>query len=82
MQIDHIRAFNVALFVALISPEPFFLIVLRSGLHFGNPASLAVGMGRSLVAAFWTLAALASLMACSSCFHGPTARSKSLAHCI
>ena len=61
MQIDHIRAFNVALFVALISPEPSFLIVLRSGLHFGKPAGLAVGMGRGLVAAFWTLAALASV---------------------
>ena len=61
MQIDHIRAFNLSLFVALISPGPAFLIVLRSGLHFGKPAGLVDKIGRGLVAAFLTLAVLASV---------------------
>ena len=31
MQIDHILAFNAALLIALISPGPAFLLVLRTG---------------------------------------------------
>ena len=61
MQIDHILAFNAALLIALISPRPAFLLVLRTGVSCGKSAGLALGAGQGVAAAFWTLAALAGL---------------------
>ena len=61
MQIDHILAFNAALLIALISPGPAFLLVLRTGVSCGKSAGLALGAGQGVAAAFWTLAALAGL---------------------
>ena len=45
MQIDHILAFNAALLIALISPGPAFLLVLRTGVSCGKSAGLALGSG-------------------------------------
>ena len=61
MQTDHILAFNAALLIALISPGPAFLLVLRTGVSCGKSAGLALGAGQGVAAAFWTLAALAGL---------------------
>jgi len=61
MQIDHILAFNAALLIALMSPGPAFLLVLRTGVSCGKSAGLALGAGQGVAAAFWTLAALAGL---------------------
>ena len=61
MQSDHILAFNAALLIALISPGPAFLLVLRTGVSCGKSAGLALGAGQGVAAAFWTLAALAGL---------------------
>jgi threonine/homoserine/homoserine lactone efflux protein len=74
MQIDHILAFNAALLIALISPGPAFLLVLRTGVSCGKSAGLALGAGQGVAAAFWTLAALAGLEGVFICFHGPIVR--------
>jgi len=63
MQIDHILAFNAALLIALISPRPAFLLVLRTGVSCGKFVGLALGAGQGVAAAFWTLAALVALVA-------------------
>ena len=66
MQIDHILAFNVALLIALISPGPAFLLVLRTGVSCGKSAGLALGAGQGVAAAFWTLGGTGRVRGCFS----------------
>jgi threonine/homoserine/homoserine lactone efflux protein len=63
MEIEHLIAFNVALFAAIASPGPALLVAIRTTLSSGRRAGIAVGSGLGLVAALWTLAALLGLEA-------------------
>ena len=61
MTIAQILAFNVALLVAVASPGPAILMVVRTTLSGGRMAGVAVGAGLALMAAMWTLMALLGL---------------------
>lgn len=56
---EHLVAFNLALVVAIASPGPALLVAMRTTLSSGRLAGVQVGAGLGLVAAGWTLAALA-----------------------
>ncbi|SCZ53756.1 Threonine/homoserine/homoserine lactone efflux protein [Epibacterium ulvae] len=61
MELTHILAFNLALFAAMISPGPAFLVVVQNTLSSGRRAGSATGFGLACVAALWTTAALLGL---------------------
>ncbi|WP_282094193.1 LysE family translocator [Epibacterium ulvae] len=61
MELTHILAFNLALFAAMISPGPAFLVVVQNTLSSGRRAGGATGFGLACVAALWTTAALLGL---------------------
>ncbi len=61
MEISHLVAFNIALFAAIISPGPAFLIAVQNTLSSGRGAGIATGVGLGLVGALWTTAALLGL---------------------
>lgn len=61
MTVEHVLAFNLALIAAWASPGPAMLVALRATLAGGRVAGMATGAGLALVAALWTLAALAGL---------------------
>ena len=61
MEASHLVAFNFALFVAIISPGPAFLVAMRNTLSSGKRAGVATGIGLGLAGAFWTGAALLGL---------------------
>ena len=61
MEVVHLAAFNVALAAAWASPGPAMLVAMRSTFSGGRRAGLATGCGLALVAAGWTLLALAGL---------------------
>ncbi len=61
MEVGHLVAFNVALAAAWASPGPAMLVAMRSTLSGGRRSGLATGCGLALVAAGWTLLALAGL---------------------
>ena len=61
MEIAHVLAFNLALFAAIVSPGPAFLIAVQTTLSSGRRAGIATGVGLGVVAALWTTAALFGL---------------------
>lgn len=63
MTIEHLVAFNIALFAAIASPGPALLIAVQTTLSSGRKAGIVIGCGLGLVAATWTLLALLGLEA-------------------
>ncbi|WP_281984996.1 LysE family translocator [Thalassorhabdomicrobium marinisediminis] len=63
MEIEHLIAFNLALFAAIASPGPALLVAIKTTLSSGRWAGIAVGTGLGMVASLWTLAALLGLEA-------------------
>ncbi len=63
MTIEHLIAFNIALFAAIASPGPALLVAIRTALSAGRNAGIAMGCGLGLMAATWTLMALLGLEA-------------------
>lgn len=63
MTFEHLIAFNIALFAAIASPGPAFLVAVRTALSAGRAAGIAIGCGLGLMAATWTLMALLGLEA-------------------
>lgn len=68
MDITHLIAFNLALFAAIISPGPAFLIAVQNTLSSGKRAGIATGIGLGFVGALWTIAALLGLDAIFTLF--------------
>lgn len=56
-------AFNAAIFGALITPGPAFLIILRSSMIDGRGMALRTGFGLACAAIVWSSCALAGLTA-------------------
>ena len=63
MTIEHLIAFNIALFAAIASPGPALLVAIQATLTSGRKAGIAIGYGLGLMAATWTLFALLGLEA-------------------
>jgi threonine/homoserine/homoserine lactone efflux protein len=63
MTLAQLLAFNVALIVAMFTPGPAFLVAAQTNLRTGRRAGIAVGSGLGLMAATWTLLALAGFAA-------------------
>ncbi len=63
MSIEHLLAFNVALFAAIASPGPALLVAIQTSLSSGRAAGVAIGCGLGLMASIWTLMALLRLEA-------------------
>lgn len=63
MTLAQLLAFNVTLLVAMFSPGPALLVAVQTNLSAGRRAGVAVGCGLGLVAATWTLLALAGFAA-------------------
>lgn len=61
MTIEHLIAFNLALFAALASPGPALLVSIKTTLTAGRRAGMAIGCGLAMMAALWTLTALLGL---------------------
>lgn len=78
MRIEHLIAFNLALFAAIVSPGPAFLVALRTTLSAGRRAGVAIGFGLGLMAATWTLAALLGLEAVFQVFPWAYSAAKTL----
>lgn len=57
----HLLAFNTALFLAVASPGPAFLVCVQASLTGGRRAGVLTGLGLAVVAGLWTLAALLGL---------------------
>lgn len=63
MTVEHLLAFNVVLFAAIVSPGPALLVAVQTTLSSGRNAGIATGFGLALIAATWTLLALFGLEA-------------------
>lgn len=63
MTIEHLIAFNIALFAAIASPGPALLVAIQTTLSSGRTAGIAIGCGLGLMAAVWTMMALLGLEA-------------------
>jgi len=63
MTIDHLIAFNIALFAAIASPGPALLVAIQTTLSSGRASGIAMGCGLGLMAAAWTMMALLGLEA-------------------
>lgn len=63
MTIEHLIAFNIALFAAIASPGPALLVAIQTTLSSGRRAGIAIGCGLGLMAATWTMLALLGLEA-------------------
>lgn len=61
MEAADVLAFNLALAAAWASPGPAMLVAMRATLAGGRRAGFATGAGLAVVAAGWTLLALAGL---------------------
>lgn len=61
-------AFNLALFVAILSPGPALLVTLQTALSSGRSAGILTTVGLGMVAGLWTLAALLGLDAIFTAF--------------
>ncbi len=68
MTIEHILAFNAVLIVSILSPGAAFLMAVRSSVANGRRAGIATGLGLSLMASLWTLAALLGMDAVFALF--------------
>jgi threonine/homoserine/homoserine lactone efflux protein len=56
-----VLAFNIALLVAIASPGPSMLMLIRTSLVHGRTAGIRVGLGLGTMAAVWTAMALFGL---------------------
>ncbi len=63
MTIEHLVAFNIALFAAIASPGPALLVAIQTTLSSGRASGIAIGCGLGLMAAAWTMMALLGLEA-------------------
>ncbi len=63
MTIEHLIAFNIALFAAIASPGPALLVAIQTTLRSGRASGIAIGCGLGLMAAVWTMMALLGLEA-------------------
>lgn len=63
MTIQHLIAFNIALFAAIASPGPAMMVAIQTTLSNGRLAGTALGIGLGLMASIWTLVALLGLNA-------------------
>ena len=61
MNVEQLIAFNAILGLAILSPGPAFLYILKISLVQGKAAGIAAGLGLGLMASLWTLAALVGL---------------------
>ncbi|MDU8929728.1 LysE family transporter [Alisedimentitalea sp. MJ-SS2] len=61
MTIAHLIAFNLTLFVAIVSPGPAFLFLLRTTLANGRATGLLTALGLATMASGWTGLALFGL---------------------
>ncbi len=61
MTIEHLIAFNIALFAAIASPGPALLVSIKTTLSAGRTAGIATGCGLAIMAATWTALALLGL---------------------
>lgn len=61
MTLTELLAFNAALLVAMVSPGPALLLLVRTALARGRLAGILTGCGLASVAATWTLLALMGL---------------------
>lgn len=61
MTIEHLVAFNIALFAAIASPGPALLVAIQTTLSSGRASGIAIGCGLGLMAAVWTMMALLGL---------------------
>ncbi len=68
MTLAHLIAFNAVLIVSILSPGAAFLTVVRSSVSNGKGAGIATGLGLSLMASLWTLAALLGMDALFALF--------------
>ena len=63
MTLAQLLAFNLALLVAMFSPGPALFVAVQTNLSAGRRSGITVGAGLGLVAATWTLLALAGFAA-------------------
>ncbi len=63
LTVAHLLAFNAALFVAVASPGPAFLVCTQASLTGGRRDGVMTGVGLGIMAGLWTLAALLGLEA-------------------
>ncbi|QYX58376.1 LysE family translocator [Roseovarius sp. SCSIO 43702] len=68
MDAGHLIAFNLALGLAIISPGPSLIYLLRVSLSQGRGAGVLTALGLSVMASLWTLAALLGLNAVFALF--------------
>lgn len=68
MEITHLVAFNIALFVAMLSPGPALLLSIQTSVSSGVSAGRFFGLGLACMAAAWTGAALLGLAALFAVF--------------
>ena len=61
MPIEDLIAFNILLFLSMLSPGPAFLMIARQTLAEGFASGVKTGFGLGLVASFWTMTALIGL---------------------
>ena len=61
MTTEHLIAFNIFLFVSMLSPGPALLMVARQTLELGFSVGFKTGIGLGAMAAFWTMCALIGL---------------------
>ena len=61
MTIEQLLGFNLALFVAIASPGPAFLVAIQTTVSAGRRSGVAIGCGLAITAAMWTLMALLGL---------------------
>ena len=78
MTLAQLLAFNVTLLVAMFSPGPALLVAVQTNLSSGRRAGIAVGCGLGLVAAAWTLMALAGFAAVFELFPAAYAGARSI----
>ena len=68
MTAEHLIAFNIFLFVSMLSPGPALLMVARQTLEQGFSVGFKTGIGLGTMAAFWTMCALIGLGAAFALF--------------
>lgn len=78
MTTENLIAFNLALFAAIVSPGPAFLVAIRTTVTGGRKAGIGIGLGLGLMAATWTMAALLGFEAVFRVFPWAYAVTKSL----
>ena len=68
MTTEHLIAFNIFLFVSMLSPGLALLMVARQTLEQGFSVGFKTGIGLGTMAAFWTMCALIGLGAAFALF--------------